>query len=148
VLHIVADAPPPNWVKIEACLLVSSLDHYFDSHLQHARSIEKVVTLLIPGILPSTLALPPLPTSATANPNIPLSIPLPAESHTPIPFIASTYSHACPTRAPGDQTRMYSVLSEFFQCQVTPQEKAKRQAQRACRYAIYNILAKADDGLV
>ncbi|KAG1827832.1 hypothetical protein EV424DRAFT_600780 [Suillus variegatus] len=68
VLHIVADAPPPNWVKVE-----------------HARSIEKVVTLLIPGILPSTLALPPLPTSATVNPNIPLSIPLPAESHTPSP---------------------------------------------------------------
>lgn len=118
VLHIVADAPPPNWVKVE-----------------HPRSIEKVVALLIPGILPSTLALPPLPTSATVNPNIPLSIPLPAESHTPIPFIASTYSHACPTRAPGDQTRMYSVLSEFFQCQVTPQEKAKRQAQRASQRA-------------
>ncbi|KAG1889870.1 hypothetical protein F4604DRAFT_1876618 [Suillus subluteus] len=77
ILHIVADAPPPNWVKVE-----------------HPRSIEKVVALLIPGILPSTF-------------------------------------HACPTRAPGDQTRMYSVLSEFFQCQVTPQEKAKRQAQRA-----------------
>ncbi|KAJ8594443.1 ribonuclease H-like protein [Rhizopogon salebrosus TDB-379] len=115
VLHIIADAPPPNWVKVE-----------------HPRSIEKVVALLIPGILPSTLALPPLPTSATSNPNVPLSIPLPPESNTPIPFIANTYSHACPTRAPGDQTRMYSVLSEFFQCQVTGEERARRQAMRAC----------------
>jgi hypothetical protein len=100
--------------------------------VQHPRSIEKVVALLIPGILPSTLALPPLPTSATSNPNVPLSIPLPPESNTPIPFIANTYSHACPTRAPGDQTRMYSVLSEFFQCQVTGEERARRQAMRAC----------------
>ncbi|OJA14787.1 hypothetical protein AZE42_12824 [Rhizopogon vesiculosus] len=121
VLHIIADAPPPNWVKVE-----------------NARSIEKVVALLIPGILPSTLALPPLPTSATSNPNIPLSIPLPAESITPIHFIANTYSHACPTRAPGDQTRMYSVLSEFFQCQVTEEERAKRQAIRASQRACDN----------
>ncbi|OAX33367.1 hypothetical protein K503DRAFT_869590 [Rhizopogon vinicolor AM-OR11-026] len=121
VLHIIADAPPPNWVKVE-----------------NARSIEKVVALLIPGILPSTLALPPLPTSATSNPNIPLSIPLPAESNTPIPFISNTYSHACPTRAPGDQTRMYSVLSEFFQCQVTGEERAKRQAMRASQRAFDN----------
>ncbi|KAL4073757.1 hypothetical protein J3A83DRAFT_4090781 [Scleroderma citrinum] len=109
VLHIIADAPPPNWVKIE-----------------NPRSIQKVVTLLIPGILPSSLSLPPLPTSATANPNVPLSIPLPSESDTHIPFIASTFSHACPTRAPGDQTRMYSVLSSFFQGPLSGEEKRKR----------------------
>lgn len=109
VLHIIADAPPPNWVKVE-----------------NARSIQRVVALLIPGILPSFLCLPPLPTSATANPNVPLAIPLPSESHTPIPFIASTFSHACPTRAPGDQTRMYSVLGAFFQGPVSGEEKRKR----------------------
>ncbi|KAI6001680.1 hypothetical protein F5J12DRAFT_894545 [Pisolithus orientalis] len=109
VLHIIADAPPPNWAKVE-----------------NARSIQRVVVLLVPGILPSFLCLPPLPTSATANPNIPLAIPLPSESHTPIPFIASTFSHACPTRAPGDQTRMYSVLGAFFQGPVSSEEKRKR----------------------
>ncbi|KAI6021580.1 hypothetical protein BKA83DRAFT_4284172 [Pisolithus microcarpus] len=109
VLHIIADAPPPNWVKVE-----------------NARSIQRVVVLLIPGVLPSFLCLPPLPTSATANPNVPLAIPLPSESHTPIPFIASTFSHACPTRAPGDHTRMYSVLGAFFQGPVSGEEKRKR----------------------
>lgn len=109
ILHIIADAPPPNWVKIE-----------------HSRSIQQVVALLIPGILPSSLSIPPLPTSATANPNIPLSIPLSSDSHTPFSFIASTFSHACPTRAPGDQTRMYSVLSSFFQGPVSGEEKRKR----------------------
>ncbi|KAH7925607.1 hypothetical protein BV22DRAFT_1033761 [Leucogyrophana mollusca] len=109
VLHIIADAPPPNWLKVE-----------------QSRAIQKVVALLIPGILPSFLSLPPLPTSATSNPNVPLSIPLPSDSNTPLPFIASTFSHACPTRAPGDQTRMYSVLSTFFQGPVSGDEKKKR----------------------
>ncbi|KIK90919.1 hypothetical protein PAXRUDRAFT_150845 [Paxillus rubicundulus Ve08.2h10] len=109
VLHIVADSPPPNWVKIEK-----------------PRSIQKVVTLLIPGLLPDFLSLPPLPTSATANPNVPLSIPLPSDSDTSIPFIASTFSHACPTRAPGDQTRMFSVLGTFFQGPISAEEKKKR----------------------
>ncbi|KAG6332748.1 hypothetical protein ID866_6338 [Astraeus odoratus] len=109
VLHIIADAPPPNWVKIE-----------------NSRSIQKVVTLLIPGIVPAFLSLPPLPTSATANPNVPLSIPLATDSKTPLPFIAATFSHACPTRAPGDHTRMYSVLGTFFQGPVSGEEKRKR----------------------
>ncbi|KAI9571566.1 hypothetical protein HD554DRAFT_2168835 [Boletus coccyginus] len=109
VLHFIADAPPPNWLKID-----------------NPRSIQKVVALLIPGILPDSLALPPPPTSATANPHIPIAIPLPAESHTPLPFIASTFSHACPTRAPGDPSRMYSVLGSFFQGPVSGEEKKRR----------------------
>ncbi|EGO25969.1 hypothetical protein SERLADRAFT_369315 [Serpula lacrymans var. lacrymans S7.9] len=113
ILHLIADAPPPGWLKVE-----------------NHRSIRKVVALLIPGLLPSFLALPPLPTSATANPNLPLSIPLPTDSSTEIPFIASTFSFACPTRAPGDQTRMYSVLSSFFQGPVSGEEKKKRLLQR------------------
>ncbi|KAF9232680.1 hypothetical protein BU15DRAFT_54755 [Melanogaster broomeanus] len=109
VLHIIADSPPPNWVKID-----------------NSRAIQKVVVLLIPGLLPDFLSLPPLPTSATANPNVPLSIPLPSDSKTSIPFIASTFSHACPTRAPGDHTRMYSVLGTFFQGPLSGEEKKKR----------------------
>ena len=47
-----------------------------------------------------------------------------------IPFIASTFSHACPTRAPGDQTRMHSVLSSFFSGPVSGEEKKRRLTQR------------------
>ncbi|KAI0691610.1 hypothetical protein C8Q76DRAFT_255098 [Earliella scabrosa] len=50
VLHLVADAPPPSWVRVE-----------------NPRSINKVVALLIPGLTPDILSLPPLPTSATAE---------------------------------------------------------------------------------
>lgn len=100
---------------------------------QNAQSIQKVVVLLIPGILPEFLSLPPLPTSATANPNVPIAIPLPNDSKTALPFIASTFSHACPTRAPGDQTRMYSVLGTFFQGPVSGEEKKRRiEARLAC----------------
>lgn len=98
--------------------------------------IQKVVALLIPGISPEILSLPPLPTSATANPNLPLSIPLlpptlqAASSAANIPFIASTFSHACPTRAPGDQFRMHSVLSSFFTGPISGEEKKRRLEQK------------------
>ncbi|PPR07234.1 hypothetical protein CVT24_010171 [Panaeolus cyanescens] len=155
IIHIVADGPPPNWLRID-----------------NAQYIQKVVTLLVPGLTPELLSLPPLPTSATSNPNLPLAIPLlprnpvgntlslsgttsltphsiPATlSHTittsatkadtnaasmapHIPFIATTFTTACPTRAPGDQTRMHSVLSSFFNGPVSGEEKKRRMVVRA-----------------
>ena len=77
------------------------------------------------------MSLPPLPTSATANPHLPLEIPLPGPDSTDgVPFIGKTFSHACPTRAPGDQTRMHSVLSAFFQSPVSGEEKKRRILER------------------
>lgn len=78
---------------------------------QNPQMIEKVVVLFVLGITCDLLSLPPLPTSALANPNLPLAISLlshhimeagasqdePLAVH--IPFIASMFSHACPTRA-------------------------------------------------
>ncbi|GLB45049.1 putative EXOIII [Lyophyllum shimeji] len=118
VVHILADAPPPNWLRID-----------------NADLIQKVVTLLIPGLTPELLSLPPIPTSATVNPNVPLSIPLlprtPDAGPPPsVPFIAATFSHACPTRAPGDLYRMHSVLSAFFQGPVSGEERNKRATKR------------------
>ncbi|KAJ7803799.1 ribonuclease H [Mycena olivaceomarginata] len=110
VLHLTADASPPNWLRIN------------DSSL-----IQKVVTLLIPGLTPELLGLPPLPTVATSNPNVPIAIPLPTPgSSSALPFIASTFSHACPTRAPGDLTRMHSILTAFF-----PRPHYGRRAEKA-----------------
>ena len=96
---------------------------------QNTRSINKVVALLIPGLTPDILHLPPLPTSATANPNLPLQVPLPqadAAGASGVPFIQSTFTYACPTRAPGDQFRMHSVLNAFFQGPVSGEEKKRR----------------------
>ncbi|KAF7305777.1 Ribonuclease H [Mycena chlorophos] len=117
VIHIMADASCPNFVRINDTTL-----------------IQKVVTVLVPGLTADLLNLPPLPTSATSNPNIPLAIPLPtADSPAKLPFVASTYSHACPTRAPGDQYRMHSILTSFFQSPVTQAELKKRSAANAQR---------------
>ncbi|KAI0061326.1 ribonuclease H-like protein [Artomyces pyxidatus] len=120
VLHLVADAPPAGWIRV-----------------QNPQSIQKVVVLLIPGLTSTVLSLPPLPTSATANPNLPLPIPLPSDSPPDaaarlggVPFVARTFSHACPTKAPGETTRMHSVLSTFFHGPVSGEEKKKRVLQR------------------
>lgn len=117
-LHVIADAPVPNWL-----------------HITNTNLIQRLVVLLIPGLTPDLLSLPPLPTSATSNPNLPLSIPLPplpteGQTINSVPFIAATFSHACPTRAPGDQTRMHSVLSTFFQGPISGEEKKRRMTQR------------------
>ncbi|KZT27198.1 ribonuclease H-like protein [Neolentinus lepideus HHB14362 ss-1] len=115
VLHLVADAPPPSWIRVE-----------------NPWSVPKVVALLIPGITSNILSLAPPPTDSTVNPNVPVSIPAPSPSTSQIgvPFISSTYSHACPTRAPGDATKMHSVMAEFFHGPVTGEEKKRRLQQR------------------
>ena len=129
-----------NWPFVDQ---ISPTDYLF----KNVHMIQKVVALLVPGITPEILSLPAFPTSATANPNLPLSIPLlPPSSDTPIPstaanipFIASTFSHACPTRAPGDQTRMHSVLSSFFTVPMSGEEKKRRQAQKL--NCVFNFLS-------
>ncbi|KAH9958157.1 hypothetical protein BC827DRAFT_1362457 [Russula dissimulans] len=137
-LHLIADVPPPSWIRVI-----------------NPQSVQKVVVLLVPGLTSTVLSLPPIPTAATANPNVPISIPPPSDPPTPtpsipadlpssidprseeaaalyggIPFIARTFSHACPTRAPGDSFRMHSVLNTFFQAPVTGEEKKRRLQER------------------
>ncbi|KAN0141708.1 hypothetical protein V8E53_000170 [Lactarius tabidus] len=132
VLHIIADSPPPNWIRVQ-----------------------KLVVILAPGLTSTALSLPPLPTSATKNPNLPIPIPLPSDPPPPVvseppdlpsnvdpnseeaaalyggvPFITRTFSHACPTRAPGDATHMHSVLNTFFQTPVSGEEKKRRIQER------------------
>lgn len=154
MLHIIADAPPCSWIRVD-----------------NPHSIQKVVVLLIPGLTHTVLSLPPLPTSATSNPNLPISLPLPpSPSSTPsptsapiameldgdarelghereeeaaacggVPFICRTFSHALPTKAPGEATKMHSVLSSFFQGPVSGEEKRKRVIARiACKHLSFS----------
>jgi RNA exonuclease len=81
----------------------------------------------IPGLTNAVLNLPAIPTDPTANPNLPISIPAPAPtSPSPLPFISQTFLHALPTRAPGEQSKMHSVLGAFFMGPVSGEEKKKR----------------------
>ncbi|KAH6885653.1 ribonuclease H [Coprinopsis sp. MPI-PUGE-AT-0042] len=95
---------------------------------------------MVPGLTNDVLGIPPIPTMATRNPNLPLSIPLlgsqtsgdeSAETAAAIPFVATTFSHACPTRAPGGPNRMHSVLSTFFNCTMSQDERRRRLNARA-----------------
>ena len=112
---------------------------------------------MVPGLTNDILSLPPIPTSATSNPNLPISIPLTptaqpqtlngvssvlegVKAASAIPFVATTFSHACPTRAPGDQYRMHSVLSTFFSCPVSAEEKRRRaNASAKIRCAFFSV---------
>ena len=107
----------------------------------------------MPGVLPEHINVVPIPPSKGSN--IPLAIPLPPklpsvpgkpvvvktlfgdtkeitpqQQKTPegpkLPFIARTFSHACPTRAPGDTYRMHSVLGAFFQGPISYEERKRR----------------------
>ncbi len=129
-IHIIGDAPPPNWLRIEVRLCSNQLQVSANNSYQNANLIPKVVTLLIPGLTNELLCLPPISTSPLVNPNVPIPIPLPSKtgSTTGVPFIASTFSHACPTRAPGDQSRMHSILNSFFTIPLSTTEKTKRDA--------------------
>ncbi|KLO10132.1 hypothetical protein SCHPADRAFT_916486 [Schizopora paradoxa] len=153
-LHLLGETGPQSWLKVE-----------------NRHSIQTVVALLVPGILPEHLNLPPIPTDAMKNPNLPLSIPLPPTSTTSLgakptlfapganysqlvkslftsslepiaqdppqtqqrtdgpllPFISKTFSHAVPTRAPGDATRLFSVLGSYFDVPLSREERARRQ---------------------
>ncbi|KZW02879.1 ribonuclease H-like protein [Exidia glandulosa HHB12029] len=112
VLHLVADGPPQSWLRVE-----------------NPKAIQKVVVLLVPGLTPSLLDLPAA--HAKGNPNLPLLIPAPdPKSKTQVPFVASTFMHACPTRAPGETTKMHSILSSFFMAPVSGEEKKKRILER------------------
>ncbi|KAI5116896.1 hypothetical protein M0805_004164 [Coniferiporia weirii] len=150
VLHLLGEAGPQPWLKVENRL-----------------AIKKVLVLFVPGVLPEHIGVDLHPVSATVNPNLPVSIPLPRdpssssapppapvpvvvktlfggtreiipnvkpESATPttkLPFLARTFSHACPTRAPGDAQRMHSVLSAFFNGPVPSDERRRRAAASA-----------------
>ncbi|EJC98240.1 uncharacterized protein FOMMEDRAFT_143323 [Fomitiporia mediterranea MF3/22] len=136
-LHLLGEAAPQPWLKVE-----------------NRQAIRKVVVSFVPGILPEHLRIRYHPANATTNPNLPISIPLLQETNsaqqgmpvivktlfggtkeivpdikddTPkLPFVARTFSHACPTRAPGDALRMHSVLGAFFQGPISAEEKKRR----------------------
>ncbi|KAI9430838.1 hypothetical protein H4582DRAFT_1351481 [Lactarius indigo] len=85
----------------------------------------------LPGLTSLVISPPPLPTSAAENLNLPIPIPLPSDSRSPplrssyggVLFISRTFSQRSPTRAPGDATRMQSVLDTISKAPVSDEEQ-------------------------
>jgi RNA exonuclease len=98
----------------------------------------------IPGLTNSLLNLPPLSTDPTINHNIPIVIPTSlSTSPSPLAFISQTFLHALPTRAPGEQTKMHSVLSAFFMGPVSGEEKKRRILARLDQERKQNAVSDA-----
>ena len=56
-----------------------------------------------------------------------------------VPPIARTFSHACPTRAPSDATRVHSVLNTFFQTPVSGEENRRHIPERIASSCCFGV---------
>ena len=83
---------------------------------------------MIPGITSSTLGIPQPPLST----NIPFGLTAPVGSDTSsnLPIFQKLFSHACPTKAPGEKNRMHSGYQSFTTCPLTSGEKDRREKAR------------------
>lgn len=84
---------------------------------------------MIPGILPSTLGVPTPPLAA----NLPFGL-IPAPDSTlpssQLPIFSTLFSHACPTKAPGDKNKLHSTYQAFTTSPLTGGEKLRRERAR------------------
>lgn len=95
--------------------------------MQNKSSVRRVVCLMVPGILTPDLGIaqPPLAT------NLPFGLAPPSEGLTSkLPVFQSLFSHACPTKAPGERNRMHSPYQHFTTCPLTSAEKERREKAR------------------
>ncbi|KAG9041406.1 hypothetical protein FS837_012312 [Tulasnella sp. UAMH 9824] len=90
------------------------------------QNIKHFVVLQITGITHERLSLNPSPTLPRAYP---IGLP-PATDAEHLKSLHKLFSHGCPSRAPGDQTRMHSALSTFLNVPVSAEEKVRRVKER------------------
>ncbi|KAG9102215.1 hypothetical protein FS749_011644 [Ceratobasidium sp. UAMH 11750] len=106
-LYLFADGGPTKFLVIE-----------------NPRSIIRAVLLLIPGITPASVGANDPPVGSA----YPISVSTGGLSK--IPAINACYSHACPTRATGEPTKMHSVLATVLQSPISSEQKRKRLLER------------------
>ncbi|KAH7339501.1 hypothetical protein B0J17DRAFT_767226 [Rhizoctonia solani] len=106
-LHLFADGAPTKFLVIE-----------------NPRNILRAVLLLVPGISPEAVGATDPPISSA----YPITIGTTETSK--IPAINSCYSHACPTRATGEPTKMHSVLTTLLQSPISSEQRRKRLLER------------------
>ncbi|BGP53492.1 hypothetical protein JCM8202_001136 [Rhodotorula sphaerocarpa] len=110
VLHLLANDKAQQWL-----------------YVKNKSSVRRVVCLMVPGILTPDLGIaqPPLAT------NLPFGLAPPSEGLTSkLPVFQSLFSHACPTKAPGERNRMHSPYQHFTTCPLTSAEKERREKAR------------------
>ncbi|WVR04385.1 hypothetical protein IAU60_001387 [Kwoniella sp. DSM 27419] len=113
VLYIVAEANKPQWLQVD-----------------HKAFIAHTVLLFVPGLLPAHLGL--------EQPSIASSMPFstsPAEGSTSagtarVPTVPKLFTYACPTRAPGDDRRLHSVLNTLLMSPIPDSIKKKKEQEQ------------------
>ncbi|GAA5871860.1 hypothetical protein JCM8547_003290 [Rhodosporidiobolus lusitaniae] len=110
VLHLLANDKALQWL-----------------YVKNRSNVRRVVAVMIPGILCPDLGIaqPPLST------NMPFGITPSSEGlSTKLPVFQSLFSHACPTKAPGEKNKMHSCYQSFTTCPLTGAEKDRREKAR------------------
>lgn len=110
---------------------------------QNRSNVQRVVALMIPGIVPTTLGIP----QPSLSTNLPFSLVSPLSSaggdqelKNHLPVFSKMFSHACPTKAPGEKNRMHSGYQSFTTCPLTSGEKDRREKARKERMSTILIV--------
>ncbi|GAA5871082.1 hypothetical protein JCM16303_001683 [Sporobolomyces ruberrimus] len=116
VLHLLANDKAQSWL-----------------YVKNRSNVQRVVALMIPGIIPTTLGIP----QPSLSTNLPFSLVSPLSSaggdqelENHLPVFSKMFSHACPTKAPGEKNRMHSGYQSFTTCPLTSGEKDRREKAR------------------
>ncbi|KAK4048045.1 hypothetical protein OIO90_005946 [Microbotryomycetes sp. JL221] len=119
-LHLLCDEKAQQWL-----------------YVANKRNVKKLVVVMAPGVTATTLGVtqPPL----SANLPFPL-IPSTTDndndnnnnqaSTSKLPIFQKLFSHACPTKAPGDRYKLHSAYQSFINCPLTGAEKERRERAR------------------
>ncbi|GAA6034983.1 hypothetical protein JCM8097_002129 [Rhodosporidiobolus ruineniae] len=110
VLHLLANDKAQSWL-----------------YVKNKSNVRRVVAVMIPGILSTDLGIAQLSLST----NLPFGLLPSSEGLTSkLPIFQSTFSHACPTRAPGEKNKMHSCYQSFTTVPLTGAEKDRREKAR------------------
>lgn len=120
VLHIVTEHTAPNWILV-----------------QHRSNVAHTVVVLAPGIEMTDLGLEAQ--VLTPSSYLPFSIASTSTaSPSRIPVMSKIFSVACPTRAPGDSRRLFSVVQTLLQTPLSQAEQKKKEKQKERMVAARN----------
>ncbi|KAG8895250.1 hypothetical protein FRB99_000686 [Tulasnella sp. 403] len=109
ILATVLGTPPPkpSWLVV-----------------RNPQNIKHFVVLNIQGITPDCLDLP---IASNLPPAYPLALPTTSQSLT---SLHKLFSHACPSRAHGENGQVHAALTTFLTSPVSPADRIKRQREQ------------------
>jgi hypothetical protein len=97
------------------------------SRKQNKSNVKHVVAIMIPGILSTDLGI----AQPSLSTNLPFALAPTSEGlSSKLPVFQSLFSHACPTKAPGEKNKMHSCYQSFTTTPLTGAEKERRERAR------------------